>query len=88
MTSGAAFHRSHLLFLALEGLSAAVAVAGFLMESRPLWWLGGIIGSVAAWFLLQSVAETARMRGRPNPMPGVVVVCPALVMFGVSFFVF
>ncbi|MEF2276838.1 hypothetical protein V3W47_00915 [Deinococcus sp. YIM 134068] len=87
MTSGAAFQRSHLIFLALEGLSAIVFVAGFLLELRPLLWLSGLLGSAALWFLLQSVAEMARMRGRPNTMPGVVVVFPALVMFGLSFFV-
>ncbi|WP_216325745.1 hypothetical protein [Deinococcus aestuarii] len=40
MTSRAAPHRSHLAFIALEGLS----LAGFILEMRPPRWVSGLIG--------------------------------------------
>lgn len=86
MTSEAAPQRSQVTFLALEGLSLVLGVAGFVLELRPLLWLSGLSGSAALWFLWQTAAQTARTSGRPNPLPSFVVVFPALVMFGLSFF--
>lgn len=74
--------RLQLQFLVLETLSLGASVAGLLLGVRPLLWVGGVLGSLAMWFLLRALT---RKTGQPFPAMALTVAAPALVFFGLSF---